>query len=531
MNKKLLRRTLLFTVGIIISVLLAGCGKNGDAKTSADAGPVELKCMLVGNKPNHIDDVLAEFEKQTQNNLNIKLNIEWSAIADHKEKLKLRMAAGEVYDMVFDAPFADMKTLVPQGAYTELDKYFNNDQYPGLKKAFPKEMVDANIMFGHNYGVPFMRSYGANMDGIFYRRDLAVKYGINQINSYNDLEAFYKKIQENEKGMIPLAVEGRRGFYTMFTFDNPVDRLNSNVFGYSISNINFTFALSGDRKKVIAMAVDGDDQKYYENFPAPYNKYDTRKIEKNREWNKYLEKDAINQKDPVSLLAGGKAASVINSLEYYEDYTNRLKASVPSGELGYFPYMDNTRNMVPRSQVTTYAANNFVCIPVTSKKADTVMKFIDWVYSDQKNHDLFEYGIEGKHWTPVGNDKYDLPENVDPATNYNFPGYELTWTPQMLRFNAKTPDEILKYRQYELKEDSYIKSPMGGFNFNPDPVKNEIAKVSPVMTDIVTPIANGIFDDPVAVQKQAAAKARTLGLDKIQDELKKQLEAFFNNNN
>ncbi len=95
---------------------------------------------MFGDQPKDIQLVFDEFEKRTKDTLNTKLNIQWNPISDHKQKLKLTMAAGEEMDFVFEADFISLKELVPQGAYAQLDKYFNNDAYPGLKKAFPPDL-------------------------------------------------------------------------------------------------------------------------------------------------------------------------------------------------------------------------------------------------------------------------------------------------------------------------------------------------------------------------------------------------------
>ena len=35
----------------------------------------------------------------------------------------------------------------------------------------------------------------------------------------------------------------------------------------------------------------------------------------------------------------------------------------------------------------------------TSKHVNEAVQFINWLYSDQANYDLFFYGIEGQHYT------------------------------------------------------------------------------------------------------------------------------------
>ena len=60
---------------------------------------------------------------------------------------------------MFDAPWMFLNNNVNLGYYQQLDKYFNNDEYPGLKQAFTPELLETNKINGHNYSIPFMTSY------------------------------------------------------------------------------------------------------------------------------------------------------------------------------------------------------------------------------------------------------------------------------------------------------------------------------------------------------------------------------------
>ena len=100
-------------------------------------------------------------------------------------------------------------------------------------------------------------------------------------------------------------------------------------------------------------------------------------------------------------------------------------------------------------------ANNFVCVPISSSKVDLTMKFLDWLFSSEENHDLFELGIEGEDWEPVGEDQYRVIEGETAAQTYTFPGYVLTWNPNYVKFPDTLPDDILAYKKYDLEKDAY----------------------------------------------------------------------------
>jgi putative aldouronate transport system substrate-binding protein len=91
------------------------------------------------------------------------------------------------------------------------------------------------------------------------------------------------------------------------------------------------------------------------------------------------------------------------------------------------------------------------------------MAFIDWLFRNKENHDLFELGIEGEDWKAVGADEF---QDLSPANKYNFPGYEMTWNPNFIRTDANYPDEVKAVFKYQNNPDTYIASPIPGFTFN-----------------------------------------------------------------
>jgi hypothetical protein len=154
------------------------------------------------------------------------------------------------------------------------------------------------------------------------------------------------------------------------------------------------------------------------------------------------------------------------------------------------------------------------------------MKFFDWMFSSQDNHDLIELGIEGDHWTKDGDKGYKGTAN---STNYIFPGYEMTWNPIMSRISSDNDAEAIKILEYQGKMDSYYKIPAAGFTFNPEPVKTEIAMVQPKWQESVQLFNVGLDKNWKADAAKLNQELRSLGLEKIRAELIKQLQAYLDN--
>lgn len=497
----------------------------GTAASNGSApDPVTLKVMLFGDKPTDMDKVLAEFGNRTGGTLNTSLDIEFNPVEDHKQKSKLKLAAGEAVDLMFDAPWLNLNQNITQGFYQELDKYFDNDEYPGLKQAFPKEFLDANRVNGHIYAIPITNMF-YDTEIVSIRKDLREKYGMEPIQSYDDLKTYLDKVKENEPSMIPLALQGARGFFKLFGNEDKMTRVRTEPYAIAGTGTTFNVILSEDGKTVLGATTLGDPAEEFAKYPAPFNDPDyfygtnDTKIE----WNQYVQKDVLNEKDPGSLFVSGKSAANESTINSFASLSQRLKTAVPDAELEFFVYNSKMRNLEKEAIGTEYKAWNYLAIPTTSKNADRTMKFLDWLFSSQDNHDLFELGIEGVHWTKSG-DKYY--KTTSETQNYAFPGYELSWNPSLSRVNADNTEEALKLIEYQTKEDTYYKLPLAGFIFNSEPVKTELAKISPKAATLDPVLKNGLDSNWRQSAEELNKELRNLGLETVRAELIKQAQAY-----
>lgn len=131
--------------------------------------------------------------------------------------------------------------------------------------------------------------------------------------------------------------------------------------------------------------------------------------------NKWSKNKVINPSGDSVLIEQGEAEFVAgNTGIFYQDPTvthlikvaRLCKAANPNAEftvLGALPKdSESTEKGFMRNSVATFAA----CILKTSKNAETIVKLVNWIYSDVDNYLLCQLGIEGKHWTNNGDGTY-----------------------------------------------------------------------------------------------------------------------------
>ncbi|MCA0755063.1 extracellular solute-binding protein [Paenibacillus sp. N4] len=486
--------------------------------------PVTLNIRFFGNENGHyrdVDPAFREFEKRTQDTLNTKLNVVWTPAADYMTKHQLWMTSGEDIDLFI--PW-DLAKFAKDGVLADLGEYFNNPKYPGLQKAFSEEYINDNKIFGKTYAIPVTNSF-MDMEGVWYRKDLLKKYGMNDISSYDDLYNYLEKVKENEKDMVPFGNYGNTAFFKLFT-DINAQQLEGKVFpftGQGNPKKNFVYVqIADDGKSVAGVAAYGDPASEWANFHPEYGlNYLMNQFNQAKRFNQFIPADTLTNTTGT----GKSAAAGYGTINGFKGIEAGEKAKDPNAEIGFWPIFKNNQEMAPGTQSTDGKAWNFMAIPASSKKIDRTMEFLDWVFSSQENNDLFTYGIEGKNWEAVGDKEWKIPDGVDPAKNYSFPGYQLTWNPTLTRIPAGLPEQIRQYYEYQFKPDTYQKHVLAGFTFDPEPVKNEMAKCNTVMDKYLPFLLSGFGE----VEDNLAKMNKDLkdsGVDKIKEELKNQINTF-----
>ncbi|MGN0661910.1 MAG: extracellular solute-binding protein [Faecalibacterium sp.] len=554
MKKKISRRSFLkAAAGAAALGALAGCGgsKNETAAAGSEAAPaaapstekpVTIKILFKGPKPDGFDGVYQEFLARTKDTLNTELDITFVEHADYKDKLNLEMTAGADYDLVFDAPWVHLKELAADEYYADLSAYFNNDAYPGLKKAFSEEVMNANKWYGQMCYIPFFRAYGNGVPAVWYRKDWAEEWGIGTIDSMAALEAYWD--QAKAHGVIPFSARNTRGFFQLYTIgggaypatDSRPGTAQAGIQAFSAGGCTFWTYIQNNEIKACALEGSGDE--YFADFPEGYN-YDfgVDRFEKFAEYQKkgYISADSMTVKDAETPFWSGEAASDIGTLDDTEKMFSNIVNYSPNAKLAAFVYIDCLRNMEDGTYPTTYGGNNGMCVPANSKNIDRTMKFLDWLFGSADNHNLFELGVEGKDWEAVGTDQFkDL-------TGYaaGFPGYGFTWNPNYVKFSSSLPEDILPYRMWETKQSSFCRQPVCGFSF--DTSSPEMATCTAQTKAVADKVAisklHGILSDGTTSYSSAkemlnsnVAAVMAAGADKIQAELLKQLSAFLAEN-
>ncbi|MFF2482071.1 ABC transporter substrate-binding protein [Paenibacillus sp. NPDC058071] len=483
---------------LCMMLVLAACGDKGGKNSAAESNGANEKMDEITIAFPMISTILSEMpvieegiNKITQSKINTKVHLKAISSGEWNQQTNLMFTGSESIDLMF-VNGSLYPSMVAKNQLIKLDDLL--DKYgEGIKEAVGADYIKVPKIKGATYGVPTIRDLASNY-GVIMRKDLVDKYKIdlNTINKLEDLEGVFKQIKEGE-GIEPFI---------------------SAASGNTFLNGYMTWDSLGDNIGVLPG---------YDNDLKVVNLYETEeyknKLDLVRSWylNGYIAKD----------VATSNATS-----------WDRLKSNTGFAFLAAFkPGIVEQEakaagiELVGKELTDVYARSGTVSnvmwgIPTISKNADAAMKFLNLMYTDKDIVNLFDWGIEGKHYEKVEGKEgvIRFPNNVDAKTStYNMPlGY--LFGNQFLSYTMEGNNPDIWKEMDEFNKNARYSKAMG-FTFDPTPVKAEYAAVTNAVTQFKIALESGSVD-PERVLPEFIAKLKSAGIDKIIVEKQNQLNEW-----
>ncbi|MCD9025112.1 extracellular solute-binding protein [Cohnella silvisoli] len=492
----------------LMTTVLAACagGKSEISQSSASStqaaseklDPVTLKILMWGNRPADFDKVVAEAERRMAGTLNVKLDVVFVPVSDIMQKIQMTLASGEEADLIWDSPLASMYSNIASGYYEPLDdllkKYGQN-----ILATRPPEMFEGNKVNGKTYGIPLGDSQYFGYTYLI-RQDIRNKLGIAPIKTYDELVKFAYAVKAKEPGLAPILPS--IGFLSEASFRSRFDQE---------TQIRRTQAMAD-----ITLYYKNNDGKVYNLLDEMEPKvWDWIKNARKMYQDGIIHPDVLAIKDYEGEFSGGKAAIIpVNDFGVKNNIEQAVMKNVPGGKVEAVTFFDKT----PKKNITNFSQWNFMSVPITSKHKERAIQFLNWT-QQKENYDLLAYGIQGKNWEAVGDDKYKPLDS-----NYSWFPYLWIWNPTFERLNASQSEEVIELNKFTRDANNFEKDVLTGFQFDPQPVLNEMTKFKTIEDKYYPTIFNGVLDPDTAwadFKKEGGPS-----LKKIQQEMQKQIDAF-----
>ena len=264
MEENMMKKRLMLTLAVILalSMVMSGCGAGNNAPVEpkeaakaeekvpdkAQAAPTEIKFMHWWSYVN--DDVMKAFKDE---NPDIQLNMEYVAIDQYPNKLKMLAASSETPD-VFGAQsqtfaeFAkqkklmDLSDILKQPAYDKATAWGETIQtslMTNVASQLPTEFRDKA------YGVPF----GAISVAVVYNKNIFDKVGITVPKTWDEFLSNNDKLKE--AGVIPLSFTGKVWGDWWYRMALDQTMRDAKAEDFAAGNVKFTDAGFVDALKIV----------------------------------------------------------------------------------------------------------------------------------------------------------------------------------------------------------------------------------------------------------------------------------------
>ena len=495
--------------------MLAGCGGNGNSTAGSTAGSgssagQEITTLTWYMSINPVaadtDKVIEALNEYTREKIGVEIDYKVMANPDYKEKMPNLINAGEYYDICFTSNWTtDYLQFVGKDAFMDITELL--PQYAKETWDFiPEAEWNAVKVNGAIYGVPSYKEMGWQ-GGIVYNSDMAEAYGIDMtaVKTLEDYTQVLATVAEKSKaeGKDVVGVSGLTNAWPMAA---PYE------------------SLTGNPKLPAAGAVAE-----FNNFAdmagqAVFNQYASEEYMNYcttvRGWNQagYLGGDPVNYDSDTANRDNDFNNGALFSyfIQYAPGTAESMTASSGHG-VGFLPLMD------PLFE-TRSAMGGLLAISSASEYPEKALEFINLLNTDEYVGTLIRHGIEGQHYTAVGDNQVDKTMGGTLTEN----GYDYTYgwqfgTPFNQKWDISYPDNIEElFQEYN---DSAIISPNNGFTFDAVPVETQVAALTNVISEYAPSLETGSVD-PAEYIPQFLDALNANGAEALVTEVSNQLSQF-----
>lgn len=423
-------------------------------------------------------------------NATVQLNpLDWAAYSD---KMQLKNAAGEKYDMAFTSSWANnYYDNVKNGILADLTELMPLHAPNYSKQINPGAWAAAKVK-GVLYAAINQQTWTANF-GPRCPKQYTDKYNLDwsKINKLEDMVPYWEAVKAGEPADVKAIGNDEKGSGTIW-----------DVY-YHAENIGFGL-----------LDMDQQDPKVV--FQWDYQPWvDTMKMV--RQWNLtgYYGKEPWPSADFAAKERAGKYAT------HFHNNKPGIEAEMKS-----ITGLDWTAKILAKNYLTTGGIiATMTGVNKQSSSPEACVKYFDMINTDKVLYNTFCYGIEDKHWVWIDKEKevIGLPDGITAENSPYNPNSDWEFGNQ---FNAyyTDPGKVGAWEATAKLNNEAAVSPVMGFVFDQVPVKTELAQVKAVTDEYMT---MGIgFIDFDAKLPEYTKRITDAGGDKILAEINKQLDEW-----
>ena len=442
--------------------------ESSDAASGDDGEIHPMRIVQPGTLPDEYEQGIAAVnEKLKADGVNIEVSVQRIPWDSYAEKLNLMLTTGEEFELLH--VMQDVKNLsaiAGMDAILPLDDLLGN--YPDLVANFTENEWLGAVYNGNHYAVPCSwHSFDNTMAYMTVRTDTMKKVGYNEFPADS-----VDDVLENSLGLIIARQDGTiDSFYESEEFKQDCE-VYQKMFQQGLINPDI---------------LNMDSQV----------KYDQANL------GAFL---------PSQTFDPSVAKTIMDKTDLTDVTADWVK-------------------MCPDKPDVIYTfVQNLNAISATAEDPESGLKFLNWLYASQENHDLFHFGQEGVYFKDEGEgmlSRSDDMKNDNGDARFWLDTWMTGYMPYMRYDAAVTTDEYLDYMNY--RSENYVVSPVAGFLFDSSNVTTELTNLQTEIIASIYPIKVGMvsYEDNIDT---AIEKLKAAGLDKYLEEYRTQFQAYLEAN-
>ncbi len=463
--------------------------------------PYTVKMYLIGDTPNDWDEVQAKVNDYLKP-FNTSVETTFMSWSDYQTMYSLTLAGGSDVDLIFTAPWCYMYTEAAKGSFYTLDQDFIHTNMPLTEKYQAPESWDEVTIGGKIVAVPSNVSE-SNGKLVAIRQDLADKYGIGELKSWDDYMNFAQTIAEKETPSSGIYAEAASA-------DNAelwnVYRQQFNLYD-ALSNGNIVYNF--DVSKGLPQPDDLTFQWTSDTFRA-FAK-DMKKLADAGAWSRSALNETVTDDDAFGNLQGASIAWNTSVFTYMKqaEQTEGVKCAA---------YYITPGEAVPGEAYS----NNDMAVTAASANPQRTAMFLDLIKNDTYLNRLLLLGEEGKHYSIDDQGNYT---ELDDASNYAAFSISASWAIKNGNLTEAGADPR-KTAMIDYEKERVVANPCVAFVFDDSTVRSYMDAVDSIVKDYYPSLELGLVDDVDASIDELQQKCEDAGLNTITDEVKKQYSAW-----
>ena len=467
---------------------------------------VELIMYSSGSSGKDTEKVMAKFNELLKEKCNTTINVTCLGWNNYKNQYQLILTTGEPADLMYVNP--NLYSLyAANGAFADLTDLFEKCM-PTVYGYFKEGQLAQAKVDGKLYMIP---SYESNFaqNGIFYRLDLAKKYGLGEIASIDSFEKYADTIVANEKGLRIIDGNPEQTLFQMFKA----------YYGFE--------AIAGSNSSII-MVKSYDDIHNIVAYPFTDEYVEWAKRMKQWASKGYWSSNALSSTmDPWSSIQVGTSAITQANADGAKNMMSYMASKLPESECAYW----SLANLTGYSYVNPVTENGYA-VPASSPNAERALRVLEVIKTDQKLFDLWMYGIEGLHFSLTEDGKLIKPAvGIDPSTvnNHSMSGAQYAMRVKNLMRNEAGVWEGYKNLIDWLSSIETLNK-FGAVSLDYSNVQAELAAVNQVVQQYGYPINIGIVDNVDIAIAEYRKQLKVAGIDRLLEVIAQQMEEYYNKN-